>query len=78
MISVNGKKTKRATLIEVETFDREEMLNNEEDEDDVSFYVQKSEPKILKSVSGLNIYTNLAEQRIKTTREPPATGNLFS
>lgn len=52
------------------------MLNNEEDEDDISFYVQKTQPTILKSVSGLNTYKNLAEERIKTTREPTG-GNTF-
>jgi len=46
------------------------MLNEEEEEeDDVSFYVQKKEPTILKSVSGSNIYGNLAEERIKINRE---------
>jgi hypothetical protein len=50
---------------------------NEEEEDDVSFYVQKSEPDMLKSVSGLSIYGNHAEERIKCEREPP-TGNEFT
>jgi len=45
---------------------------NEEEEDDVSFYIQKKEPTILKSVSGSNIYGNLAEERIKINRELPA------
>jgi hypothetical protein len=47
------------------------MLNNEEEEeDDISFYIQKNKPTILKSVSGLNKYSNLADERIKTNREP--------
>jgi hypothetical protein len=49
---------------------------NEDEEDDVSFYVQKNESTLLKSVSGLNIHGNLAEDRIKTNREPP-TGKVF-
>ncbi len=49
------------------------MLNNEdEEEDDISFYIQKNKPTILKSVSGLNKYSNLADERIKTNREPPS------
>ncbi len=49
---------------------------NEEEEDDVSFYVQKKESTMLKSVSGSNIYGNLSEERIKINRELP-TGNIF-
>lgn len=45
------------------------MLNNEEEDDDMTFYVKKTQPMILKSISGLNTYGNHAEQRIKTTRE---------
>jgi len=46
------------------------MLN--EEEDDVSFYVQTNESNMLKSVSGSNASENLADQRIKTDREPLA------
>lgn len=48
---------------------------NEEEEDDVSFYVQKSESTVLKSVSGTNTSENLAEQRVKTDRET-STGTI--
>jgi len=41
------------------------------EEDNVSFYIQKNESKMLKSVSGLNTYENCANERIKTDREPP-------
>lgn len=52
------------------------MLNEGEEEDDVSFYIQKNEPSMLKSISGSNTYGNLAEERIKSDREPE-TGNEF-
>ncbi|CAF2791606.1 unnamed protein product [Rotaria sp. Silwood2] len=46
------------------------MLNEEEgEEDDISFYVQKNEPITLKSISGSNSYGNLADERIKINRE---------
>ena len=50
---------------------------NEEEEDDVSFYVQKNESTMLKSVSGLNTYGNLADERIKTNRERPTSNRFF-
>jgi hypothetical protein len=51
------------------------MLNNEEEEDDISFYVQKNKPTMLKSVTGLNKYGSLADERIKANREP-LTGSV--
>ena len=48
------------------------MLNNEEEEDDTSFYVQKNKSTMLKTVSGLSTYRNNADERIRTNREPPA------
>jgi hypothetical protein len=42
---------------------------NEEEEDDISFYVQNNESNMLKSVSGTNSYGNLAEERARTNRE---------
>jgi hypothetical protein len=50
------------------------MLN--EEEDDTSFYVQKTESNMLKSVSGLTKYGNHAEERVKTNRER-TTGNVL-
>jgi hypothetical protein len=49
---------------------------NEEEEDDVSFYVQKNESTLLKSVSGSNTSESRADHRIKTEREP-STGSVF-
>jgi hypothetical protein len=52
------------------------MLNEEEEgEDDVSFYVQQNESTMLKSVTGSNKSGNLADERVRTTREP-LTGNV--
>ncbi|CAF1276132.1 unnamed protein product [Rotaria sp. Silwood1] len=47
------------------------MRNEEEgEEDDISFYVQKNEPTLLKPISGSNSYGSLADERSKTNREP--------
>jgi hypothetical protein len=48
------------------------MLNNEEEEDDTSFYIQKNKSTMLKTVSGLSTYRSCAEERIRINREPPA------
>ncbi|CAF3951522.1 unnamed protein product [Rotaria magnacalcarata] len=47
------------------------MINEqqEEQDDDISFYVKKNESAILKSVSGSKSYGNHADERIKINRE---------
>lgn len=46
------------------------MLNEQdEDEDDLSFYVKKSESNVLKPVSGLKSYGNYGDERLKINRD---------
>lgn len=71
MISVKTNESKKKKI-----FDREEMLNNEDDQ--TTLVMNSTQPMKLKSISGFNIYENHAEQRIKTTRESTNDSHRYS